>query len=270
VCSSDLSFAGSSRFALRQTRKPALNGVSLRIRKGETVAVVGGSGSGKTTLGRALLRLIDTDSGELLYRGTDIARWPDRRLRDFRRACQIVFQDPFSSLDPRMRIGALVGEVLRHDQSLTAIERAVRVKETLADVGLPGHENRLPHQLSGGQRQRVAIARAIAGRPDLVVADEPISALDMTIQKQVLELFEKLQAEHGFACLFISHDLAAVRQVAHRIIVMQGGKIIEEGTGREIFEHPQHEYTRRLIAASPVIKADEVVNQHQLNRELRS
>ncbi|MBS7700678.1 MULTISPECIES: ABC transporter ATP-binding protein [unclassified Chelatococcus] len=266
-----LSFASGGRFGLRRSRKPALRGVSLAVRKGETVAVVGASGSGKTTLGRAMLRLADTDTGQLLYHGTDIARLPDRRLRDFRRSCQIVFQDPFSSLDPRMRIGALVGEALRHDTSLTADQKAERVRATLADVGLPGREERLPHELSGGQRQRVAIARAIVGGPELVVADEPISALDMTVQKQVLELFEKLQAEHGFACLFISHDLAAVRQIAHRIVVMDQGRIVEEGTCREIFDNPRHDYTKRLIAASPAIEAAETaIREQQPEREIRA
>ncbi|MBB6014719.1 peptide/nickel transport system ATP-binding protein [Aquamicrobium lusatiense] len=264
-----LSFASGSGFGLRSHRKPVLRGVSLAIRKGETVAVVGASGSGKTTLGRAMLRLIDTDSGQLLYHGQDIARAPDRRLRDFRRSCQIVFQDPFSSLDPRMRVKALVGEPLRHDASLSAQEKASRVRSTLADVGLPGYEERLPHELSGGQRQRVAIARAIVSQPDLIVADEPISALDMTVQKQVLELFERLQSERGFACVFISHDLAAVRQIAHRIVVMDRGEIAEEGDCHDVFENPRHEYTRRLIAASPAIDAATMATREQPDREVR-
>ena len=264
-----LSFAGGGRFGLRSVRKPVLRGVSVAIRKGETVAVVGASGSGKTTLGRAMLRLIDTESGQLLYHGKDIVRTPDRQLRDFRRSCQIVFQDPFSSLDPRMRVKALVGEALRHDAGLSAQEKTSRVRTTLADVGLPGYEDRLPHELSGGQRQRVAIARAIVNQPELIVADEPISALDMTVQKQVLELFDKLQGERGFACVFISHDLAAVRQIAHRIVVMDHGEIVEEGVCRDVFENPQHEYTKRLIAASPAIEAATMAIRELPEREIR-
>ena len=255
----ELSFRSAGRSILRRKKIRVLHGVSLTVRRGETVAVVGGSGSGKTTLGRALLRLLDVDRGTISYRGADVTRQPDRQLRPFRRACQIVFQDPFSSLDPRMRVGALVGEALRHITPLAAAERRARVEAALADVGLPGHADRLPHQLSGGQRQRVALARAIVGDPELLVADEPIASLDMTVQKQVLELFQRLQAERGFACLFISHDLAAVQQIAHRIVVMHEGRIVEEGPCDAIFDDPQHEYTRRLLEASPLLDATPAV-----------
>lgn len=253
----ELSFSGKVSLLTRAPRKKVLNGVSLAVRRGETVAVVGGSGSGKTTLGRAMLRLIDIDAGAILHKGEEISRLPDRALRSFRRSCQIVFQDPFSSLDPRMRVGSLVGEALRHDRSLSARQRREKAEKALADVGLPDYAERLPHELSGGQRQRVAIARAVVGEPDLVVADEPISALDMTVQKQVLELFETLQKERGFACIFISHDLSAVHQIAHRIVVMHDGRIVEEGDCEMIFAAPQHEYTRRLLAASPAIDVAE-------------
>lgn len=250
----ELSFGRNTLFSKgRQTH--ALRGVSLTIHRGETVAVVGGSGSGKTTLGRAMLRLVDIDRGAILHRGADISRQPDKKLRSFRRACQIVFQDPFSSLDPRMRVVAIVKEALRHERGLGKQERLERARDALRDVGLPGYEDRLPHELSGGQRQRVAIARAIVARPELVVADEPISALDMTIQKQVLTLLERLQAERGFACMFISHDLAAVQQIAQRIVVMHQGKIVEQGTCEQIFSDPKHDYTRQLIAAAPMLNA---------------
>jgi peptide/nickel transport system ATP-binding protein len=232
----------------------ALDGVSIEVRTGETVAVVGGSGSGKTTLGRALLRLIPSATGRLLFRGADVAAG-DRALRyRFRLACQMVFQDPYSSLDPRLRLGEIVGEPLRHVPEMTAAARTQRVAETLAEVGLAGYERRFPHELSGGQRQRVAIARAIVRRPDFVVADEPVSALDMTIQKQVLTLLKRLQEQHGFACLFISHDLAAVEQIADRVIVMQHGRIVESGTRDEIFDHPRHPYTRALLDATPTLR----------------
>ncbi|WP_395713645.1 dipeptide ABC transporter ATP-binding protein [Reyranella sp.] len=251
----ELSFRAAGRSLLRRKRIRVLQGVSLTIHRGETVAVVGGSGSGKTTLGRALLRLIDVDRGTIAYRGADVTRQPDRQLRSFRRACQIVFQDPFSSLDPRMKVGALVGEALRYADALDRAERQNKIEAALADVGLPGHADRLPHQLSGGQRQRVALARAIVGGPDLLVADEPIASLDMTVQKQVLELFRRLQAERGFACLFISHDLAAVQQIADRIVVMHEGRIVEEGPTASIFHAPRHDYTRRLLEASPLLDA---------------
>jgi peptide/nickel transport system ATP-binding protein len=164
-----------------------------------------------------------------------------------------VFQDPFSSLDPRMRVHAIVKEALRHDRSLPSRQKDEETRQALESVGLKEHGRRYPHELSGGQRQRVAIARAIVSRPDVVVADEPISALDMTIQKQVLELFERLQREQGFACIFISHDLAAVQQIAQRIIVMEDGRIVETGSCEAVFADPQHEYTRRLLAASPML-----------------
>lgn len=248
-----LSYGQGRGLLVKRARKQVLKGVSLSVRKGEIIAIVGGSGSGKTTLGRAMLRLADVDGGQILHKGAEVTTAPDRALRGFRRDCQIVFQDPFSSLDPRMRIADLVAEPLRHEAGLSREERAARAEAALSAAGLPGHGTRYPHQLSGGQRQRVAIARAIVSRPDVIVADEPISALDMTIQKQVLELFARLQAEQGFACLFISHDLAAVQQIAQRIVVMHDGQIVEEGATHEVFANPKHDYTRRLIAASPML-----------------
>jgi peptide/nickel transport system ATP-binding protein len=258
-----LSFGqGFALFGAR-ARKTVLRNVSLSVRHGEIVSVVGGSGSGKTTLGRAMLRLEDIDKGQILFRDQDITRLPDRSLRGFRRACHIVFQDPFSSLNPRMRIETIVAEALRHTPGLSRGDRLTMAQDALESVGLPDHRGRLPHELSGGQRQRVAIARAVVSRPALIVADEPISALDMTIQKQVLELFERLQSELGFACVFISHDLAAVQQIAQRIVVMHEGQIVEEGSCAEVFNNPQHEYTRQLIAASPMLAREYQDPQHE-------
>jgi peptide/nickel transport system ATP-binding protein len=242
-------FAGRQRLFRRDTGVSAVNGVDLDIAARETVAVVGGSGSGKTTLGRAMLRLIPTSGGEIRFRGRDVTATVDR---DFRLASQLVFQDPYSSLDPRMRVGEIVAEPLRHVQ-LTAGERDKRVEAMLEEVGLAGLGTRWPHELSGGQRQRIAIARAIVREPAFIVADEPVSALDMTIQAQVLKLFERLQAQYGFACLFISHDLAAVEQVADRVVVMQGGRIVEQGSRDDVFDQPQHDYTKALLAAAPVL-----------------
>jgi peptide/nickel transport system ATP-binding protein len=244
-------YPGRARLFRRLPGKRAVKGVDLAIQRGETVALVGGSGSGKTTLGRAMLRLVQPSSGQLLFRGRDVTTGSGEVVREFRLACQIVFQDPYSSLDPRQRVGEIVAEPLRHEPGLTAAARAARVAETFEAVGLPGMDRRFPHQLSGGQRQRVAIARAIVRRPALVVADEPVSALDMTVQKQILTLIRTLQAERGFACLFISHDLGAVAEVADRVLVMQDGAIVEQGPRDAIFDAPQHPYTRALLDATP-------------------
>jgi len=248
-------YAGRRRLVGRAAAKRAVDGVSLVVRPGETVAIVGGSGSGKTSLGKAIIGLVPTAGGAVLFRGTD--PFADRRrLLDFRLGSQVVFQDPYSSLDPRMRVGAIVGEPLRHDAGLSARQKQARVVEALADVGLDeGHLGRYPHQLSGGQRQRVAIARAIVRRPAFVIADEPVSALDMTVQKQILALLAELQARYGFACLFISHDLAAVEQVADRVLVMEHGRIVEEGPRDRVFDAPRHAYTRRLLSAMTVLGA---------------
>jgi peptide/nickel transport system ATP-binding protein len=245
-----VAFEGRKRLFRREAGVAAVNGVDLDIGAGETVAVVGGSGSGKTTLGRAMLRLIPAAQGEIRFQGRAVGAGVDR---EFRLGAQLVFQDPYSSLDPRMRVGEIVAEPLRHMPELTASERETRVEAMLDEVGLGGFARRWPHELSGGQRQRIAIARAIIRRPAFVVADEPVSALDMTIQAQVLKLFERLQAQYGFACLFISHDLAAVEQVADRVVVMQGGCIVEQGSRDEIFDRPQHGYTKALLAAAPVL-----------------
>jgi peptide/nickel transport system ATP-binding protein len=243
-------FAGRRQFFRQQPGVRAVDGIDLDIRAGETVAVVGGSGSGKTTLGRAMLRLIPSVAGQIRFRGKEVPATADR---DFRLSSQLVFQDPYSSLDPRMRVGEIVAEPLRHVAQLAATERSARVEKMLDEVGLSNFADRWPHELSGGQRQRIAIARAIVRGPLFVVADEPVSALDMTIQAQVLKLLERLQAQYGFACLFISHDLAAVEQVADRVVVMQGGRIVEQGSRDDIFDRPQHDYTKALLAATPMV-----------------
>ncbi len=243
--------AGALSLFRRRTPKRAVDDVSLDVHPREVVAVVGGSGSGKTTLGRALLRLIPAASGEVLLDGEDVLKAPRSRQRAFTLAAQLVFQDPYSSLDPRMTVGAIVREPLRHVAGLGATERDRMADAVLGDVGLSGFGGRLPHQLSGGQRQRVAIARALVRRPRFIVADEPVSALDMTIQAQILALFKSLQAEYGFACMFISHDLAAIEQIADRVVVMRDGRIIEEGPRDDVFDNPREAYTRALLAAAP-------------------
>jgi peptide/nickel transport system ATP-binding protein len=244
-------YAGKAGLFRRAAAKRVIDGVDLTVREGEIVALVGASGSGKTTLGRAALGLKPLAEGTIRVGGIDIAVMDHAEDRTFRRDAQIVFQDPFSSLAPHLRIGEIVGAALRHVPGMTAAERRTRVSRTLEEVGLAGYENRRPHQMSGGQRQRVAIARAIASEPRLVVADEPVSALDLTIQLQVMELLQRLQRDRGFACLFITHDLAVVEQVADRVVVLDQGKIVEQGPTAAVFAAPAHEYTRRLLAASP-------------------
>ncbi|HEY7689763.1 MAG TPA: ABC transporter ATP-binding protein, partial [Dongiaceae bacterium] len=246
---------GGRRRLLRRSRaKRAVDGVSLSLHPGETVALVGGSGSGKTSLGRCLAGLIEPGAGSIAYRGQARDGGDAAHRRSFRLNCQMIFQDPYASLDPRMTVAAILREPLRHLPELSAAEKQQRLMATLADIGLDAaYLERLPHQLSGGQRQRVAIGRAIITRPALVIADEPVSSLDMTVQKQVLDLFRALQARYDFACLFISHDLGVVEFVADRIIVMQDGRFVETGSRDDIYDRPQHDYTRRLLAAAPLL-----------------
>ncbi len=246
-------FAARRSLLRKGQPKRALSGVSLSVMPGEVVAVVGGSGSGKTTLGRTIAGLIEPTDGKILFNGksvqTSAADYAEYRLN-----CQMVFQDPYSSLDPRMTIGSLIGEALRYSTELTSKEKSARVAEVLDEVGLSSaFAARFPHQLSGGQRQRVAIARAVVRRPQFVIADEPVSALDVTVRAQVLKLFAELQRKHGFSCLFISHDLAVVEQIADRVIVMNNGVIVEEGSRDAIFDNPQQDYTRKLLQAIPAL-----------------
>ena len=252
-------YPGKPGFFRRGAARRVVEGVNLSVAAGEIVALVGASGSGKTTLGRAALDLVAPSAGEIRFDGVALAAMDSAQRRRFRREAQLVFQDPFSSLDPRMRIGAIVAATLRHLPGVSRGERRARVAAALESVGLSGFANRYPHQMSGGQRQRVAIARAIVSEPRLVVADEPVSALDLTIQRQVLELFQKLQEERGFACLFITHDLAVVDQVADRVAVMESGRIVEEGPTALILDSPSHDYTRRLLEATPTLALAAVV-----------
>jgi len=249
----DVSYASHGRRFTAGMPSKVVKGVSISVRPGEVVALVGGSGSGKTTLGRSMLGLVPHSGGEILFRGRPIPasrRAPE--AREFRLNCQLVFQDPFSSLDPRQTVLDIVAEPLR--LLSTAKRECLRQAEAmLAEVGLEGLGGRYPHQLSGGQRQRVAIARAVVRNPAFIVADEPVSALDMTVQQQVLQLFRRLQTAHGFGCLFISHDFGAVSQVSDRVIVMQAGEIVEQGTVSDVLDNPQHDYTKALLAASPTL-----------------
>src|SRR5947209_14498190 len=229
----------------------AVDGVSLKVRAGSTLGVVGESGSGKTTLGLALLRLLDAEGG-IRFEGRDIAHQRQNRLRPLRRQMQVVFQDPYSSLSPRLSIAQVVGEGLRvHKLAASDAERRRLIEETLVEVGLdPAAADRYPHEFSGGQRQRIAIARALVLKPRFLVLDEPTSALDMSVQAQIVELLRELQARYGLAYLFISHDLRVVRAMAHEILVMKDGQIVESGTADKVMTEPEHPYTRALMAAA--------------------
>ncbi len=245
------------------TRAPgtvkAVDGVSFSLAPGETVGLVGESGCGKTTVARALVRLVPVTKGRIFYAGRDVTALNGAALRAWRRQVQMVFQDPYSSLDPRMTVGQAIGEALDiHGLAANRTERRERVEKLLLDVGLEAsHADRYPHELSGGQRQRVGIARALAVEPKLLVCDEPVSALDVSIQAQIVNLLQDLQREHGLTYLFIAHDLAVVEHLSRRILVMYLGRIVEAGEAREVCRAPRHPYTQALLSAVPGVDPDQ-------------
>lgn len=231
----------------------AADHVSLTVRRGETLGLVGESGCGKTTVGNCILRLLHTDSGQVLYNGQDILLLNENDFRKLRGKLQMVFQDPQSSLDPRMTVKKIVGYPLRLQQGVKGEALEARVMAVLRDVGLKReHAGRYPHEFSGGQRQRIGIARALITAPEFIVFDEPTSALDVSVQAQILNLILGLQKAHGYTYLFISHDLAVVRHISSRIAVMYLGKIVESAPKEQFFSHPRHPYTRALIASAPI------------------
>jgi oligopeptide transport system ATP-binding protein len=234
-------------------RVRAVDGVSFSVQRGETLGLVGESGSGKSTLCRAVLQLVKPTSGSVRYEGREIAGLSRRRMRPLRREIQMVFQDPYASLNPRKRVGQIVAEPLRLQGIARGNELRRRVRELLERVGLsPEHHDRFPHEFSGGQRQRIGIARALAPRPKLIVADEPVSALDVSIRAQIVNLLADLQREFDLTYVFVAHDIGLVRHVSDRIAVMHEGKIVEEGSADEVCRQPRDPYTRALLAAVPL------------------
>ena len=245
--------ARSAWFGGSQSIVKAVDGASLDIRAGETLGLVGESGCGKSTLGRAILRLIEPTSGQVLFRGHDLASLSNRAMREHRRHLQIIFQDPYASLNPRMTVGQIVGEPIETFHLADGEAKKKRVQELLEMVGLSARFlKRYPHEFSGGQRQRIGIARALAVDPDFIVADEPISALDVSIQAQIMNLLDRLRREKNLTYLFISHDLRAVQHVSDRVAVMYLGKIVELAEAKSIYAQPLMPYTKALISAVPV------------------
>jgi peptide/nickel transport system ATP-binding protein len=240
-------------FTVSKDKVYAVNDVSFKIFKGETLGLVGESGCGKTSLGRSILRLIEPDEGEIIFKSENILKYNTKELRAIRSKIQIIFQDPYSSLNPKMTIGqALMEPMMIHKIGSSEKERKKIVLETLENVGLlPEHFNRYPHEFSGGQRQRICIARTLVLQPELIICDESVSALDVSVQAQVLNLLADLRDQFSLTYLFISHDLSVIKHISDRIMVMQKGKIVESGYPNEVYANPNQEYTKELIASIP-------------------
>ena len=257
---------GGSLFSKKKALK-AVDGVSFDLYAGETFGLVGESGCGKTTVGRTIVRLYNPTSGQILFGGTDIAPLSEKEVQPYRNRMQMIFQDPYASLNPRMTVSSIIGEPLRY-QGVPQKEIDARVRELVDCVGLkPDHLNRYPHEFSGGQRQRIGIARALAGKPEFIVCDEPISALDVSIQAQVVNLLKKLQDELGLTYLFIAHDLSMVQYISDRVGVMYLGRLVELTTSKKLYEHPLHPYTQALMTAIPIPDPDVETTKEKIRLE---
>ena len=232
----------------------AVDGVTLDVQKGEVLGIVGESGCGKSTLGKAVCKLIDVTGGQIILNGRDISDMPERQLRPYRKEIQMIFQDPYASLNPRMTVHDIIAEpMIIHNMYHSKQEIDAKVVELLNEVGMDAyHAQRYPHEFSGGQRQRIGIARALATEPDLIIADEPVSALDVSIQSQVLNLLSKLMRERNLTMIFIAHDLAVVEHISNRVVVMYLGKVVETGTRDELYKNPLHPYSQALLDAHPI------------------
>jgi len=254
---------GNTFFGKKRLLK-AVDDVSFDLYPGETFGLVGESGCGKTTVGRTLVRLYQPTAGQIIFDGTDIAPLNEKEVLPFRSKMQMIFQDPYSSLNPRMTVASIVGEPLRY-QGVPKDEAAQRVRELVLQVGLKeDHLSRYPHEFSGGQRQRIGIARALASHPDFIVCDEPISALDVSIQAQIINMLEEIQQELGVTYLFVSHDLSMVRHISQRVAVMYLGKMVEMAPVEELYAHMLHPYTRALMSAVPIADPDEAARSSRI------
>ena len=255
----------ANMFARKKERVHALSGVSLDIRRGETLGLVGETGCGKSTLARCVVRLHELTSGRIIFDGQDISVASEKEMRPVRRRMQMVFQDPYGSLNPRRRVGSIIADPFDIHGVARGEDRTRQVQQLMELVGLnPEHFNRFPGDFSGGQRQRVGIARALALRPDLIVCDEPVSALDVSIQAQILNLLRTLQDELGLTYLFISHDLSVVRHVSDRVAVMYLGTVVELAPVRELYAHARHPYTRALLSAMPIPANERIGNREEI------
>jgi oligopeptide/dipeptide ABC transporter ATP-binding protein len=261
----------TKRFPTQRGVVHALSGVSFSAQAGSIVGLVGESGSGKTTVGRCLLRLIEPDEGTALYDGRDLFGLSRQAMRQYRRRLQIIFQDPYSSLDPRQRVGDIIGEAIDTHRLARGSERRDMIAELLTRVGLHAEDSRrFPHEFSGGQRQRIGIARALAVRPEFIVADEPVSALDVSVQAQILNLLQDLRAEFRLTMLFITHDLSVVEYLCDEVVVMYLGRVMERGPSRAVYANPRHPYTRALLSAAPVPDPAAVRNRAVLRGDIPS